>query len=225
MEVSPLSSTSAASGTDAAIRSLTQDFDTFLTLLTTQLQYQDPLSPMDSTEFTNQVVQFSSLEQQITQTDRLDELLALQESGHALSAVNYLGNSIEAAGNVAILANGEATMGYELPADTSEATVTIFDASGTPLKTLTAETGTGLQTLVWDGTDDQGVPQADGAYAAELLALDDTGKALSGGTMFFSGVASEVTTIDGATFIMLGDYPVAIGDILAVRPPAEAPAA
>ena len=225
MEVSATGVSTEPSGQNAAVQSLTQNFDTFLTLLTTQLQNQDPLSPMDSSDFTNQIVQFSALEQQITQTSRLDKLLALQESGQALAAVGYLGKAIEAAGDIAILADGEATIGYELPAGAAKATITIFDSSGAPLRALTAAAGSGRQSVVWDGTDEQGIVQSDGVYAAVVTAADQAGGTLPGGTLFFTGVATEVSTIDGTTFVKIGDQAVAIGEIRAVRPVVEKPAA
>lgn len=225
MEVNATGAAAAASGENAAVRSLTQNFDTFLTLLTTQLQNQDPLSPMDSTDFTNQILQFSALEQQIGQTSRLDELLALQESGQALAALGYLGKSIEAAGNVAIVANGEAKVGYAVPAGAESAKITIFNASGAPLRSLDATIGGGRQSLVWDGADDQGLAQPDGAYTAVLTAVNAAGETIEGGAMFFTGTVSEIATTDGETVVKIGDRVVPIHDILAVRPLVEDAAA
>ena len=87
-------STTAVTGAAAAQKSLASNFDTFLTLLTTQLQHQDPLSPMDSTEFTQQLVQFSSVEQQISANKNLESLIALTKSRSSADAVSYLGKSL-----------------------------------------------------------------------------------------------------------------------------------
>ncbi len=82
MATDPITTTTGladkAAKTNQSGLKLADDMQQFLTLLTTQLQNQDPLSPMDSTEFTNQLVQFSQVEQQITSNQKLDSLLALQ---------------------------------------------------------------------------------------------------------------------------------------------------
>jgi flagellar basal-body rod modification protein FlgD len=88
----------ASQNTLKSASSLAQNFENFLTLLTTQLQNQDPLSPMDSTQFTTQLVQFASVEQQIGQNARLDEIVKIQGGSQAVSAVNFLDNIVEAFG-------------------------------------------------------------------------------------------------------------------------------
>ena len=99
--------------------SLADNFDNFLILLTTQLQNQDPLSPMESTEFTNQLVQFASVEQQIKQNQSLEDLLAIERSNQAVSAVGFLGANVEAFGNSMMLENGSVDM--RMDADGAEA--------------------------------------------------------------------------------------------------------
>jgi flagellar basal-body rod modification protein FlgD len=115
MEVSAATSSAAKSDTAAASQSLTENFDNFLLMLTTQLQQQDPLSPTDATEFTNQLVQFSQLEQQISQTGKIDDLIATQKSAEALGAVNYLGKTVEVQSDLTLLEDGEATFSYHMP--------------------------------------------------------------------------------------------------------------
>ncbi|HZZ11369.1 MAG TPA: flagellar hook capping FlgD N-terminal domain-containing protein, partial [Paraburkholderia sp.] len=86
--------TAAGAGQSTASQQLAGNFDTFLTLLTTQLQNQDPLSPMDSTQFTQQLVAFSGVEQQINTNNNLQSLIALNQSQQAASAVSYIGHSV-----------------------------------------------------------------------------------------------------------------------------------
>src|SRR3546814_4696934 len=86
----------AQQGSSGARKSLSENFDQFLTMLTVQLQNQDPLSPMDSTEFTNQLVMFSQLEQEIEQNSNLEQVIALQQATEATAALNYLGREVEA---------------------------------------------------------------------------------------------------------------------------------
>src|SRR5215468_12531093 len=100
----------AATAPSAAQQQLAGNFDTFLTLLTTQLQNQDPLSPMDSNEFTQQLVMFSQVEQQINTNDNLQSLIALNLSQNANSAVNYIGRSVVMTnGEGALQSNGDGT--------------------------------------------------------------------------------------------------------------------
>src|SRR6201981_1569760 len=98
-------STSQAAG---ASKTLSSNFDTFLTLLTTQLQNQDPLSPMDSNQFTQQLVQFSQVEQQINTNDNLKSLITQGANQTGAYAVSYLGKAVTIAGGNAPLANGQA---------------------------------------------------------------------------------------------------------------------
>src|SRR5690242_8555320 len=100
----------------AAAKTLAGNFDTFLTLLTTQLQNQDPLNPMDSNQFTQQLVEFSQVEQQINTNDNLKTLISLGQSRSAADAVGYLGKAVTVSNGDAALANGTANWNYQLGA-------------------------------------------------------------------------------------------------------------
>lgn len=91
------------------ISNLAENFDNFLTILITQLQNQDPLSPMESNEFTSQLVQFTGVEQQVLQNKNLEELIRLQSANQTLSAVSFIGKLVEATGDTNTLTDGEAT--------------------------------------------------------------------------------------------------------------------
>src|ERR1700686_3335504 len=94
----PTTTTSTTSTAQAAgvvgSQQLAGNFDTFLKLLTTQLQNQDPLSPMDSNQFTQELVQFSQVEQQINTNTSLASLIALTKTQSSANAVSYLGKTI-----------------------------------------------------------------------------------------------------------------------------------
>src|SRR5262252_7667572 len=94
MDVTSATSAASASQATSAQKTLSGNFDTFLTLLTTQLKNQDPLSPMDSNQFTQQLVQFSQVEQQINSNKNLESLIALTKSQSATNAVSYLGKTL-----------------------------------------------------------------------------------------------------------------------------------
>src|SRR3569832_441863 len=105
----------ANSGSNPALNQLTNNFSTFLTLLTTQLKNQDPTSPMDSNQFTQQLVQFSQVEQQINSNKNLESLIALTKSQNATNAVSYLGKTLKLTDGTAALINGQAQRTYTVP--------------------------------------------------------------------------------------------------------------
>ena len=100
---------------ESALSQLTEDLDNFLTILTTQLQHQDPLEPLDTHEFTQQLVQFSSVEQLIAQNKNLESIIELQQNAMAISAVSYMGKQISAIGQENMLGEGQSTFSYTLP--------------------------------------------------------------------------------------------------------------
>src|SRR5882757_10530021 len=117
----PISAVSAASQSEAAKAKgkLGTNFDTFLTLLTTQLKNQDPLSPMDSSQFTQQLVQFSQVEQSINTNQNLESLISLTKARAASDAVSYLGKTVTLTDGTAGLKSGQAQWGYSLASDSA----------------------------------------------------------------------------------------------------------
>ena len=210
--------TGNATSGEAGRRSLSENFDTFLNLLTTQLQNQDPTSPMETEAFTNQIVQFSALEQQIAQSDKLEELLAAERTSQAAAAVGYLGKTIETKLSATQLSAGNAPISYGLPAGVDEVTVTVFDSDGSVVATLDGTTDEGLNEITWDGKNGQGIDNPDGIYTLLAVAKDADGNPLPANEVpvFFKGVAEEVLTESGETFVVVGGVPVAISDVLGV---------
>src|SRR3984885_14668409 len=134
-----------------ATQQLAGNFDTFLKLLTTQLQNQDPLSPMDSNQFTQQLVAFSGVEQQINTNDNLQSLIALSLSQQASSAVNYIGHSVVMTGGKGAVENGAVDWTYNLGAPASGTTLTVTDASGKVVYTGSGGTAQGNNDFAWNG--------------------------------------------------------------------------
>ena len=196
--------------------SLASDFNTFLRLLTTQLQNQNPLEPMKTQEFTNQLVQFAGVEQQIKSNDKLSELIALQDEGKVGSAVGFLGKRVEAAGEQLVVQEGRANFGVTLDSEAATATVTIADATGAAVKTLGVPTGAGHHKITWDGTDDNGQPVDDGVYTISLTAVDPNNKTVTGQTTTI-GEVTGFEQQDGQMMLNLGDVDVALDDIRAVH--------
>lgn len=129
-----------------------ENFDTFLRLLTAQLTHQDPLSPLDTHQFTSQLVQFASVEQQIEQSSNLRKLLDLIEGNQLTSSLSYIGKSVEYRGNQFQLNDeGNTTLKYELPEGAETATLRILDENNQTVFTTSIQAETGLQSIVWDG--------------------------------------------------------------------------
>jgi len=225
MEISPSAASTTSNDTAAATQSLTENFDNFLLMLTTQLQHQDPLSPTDATEFTNQLVQFSQLEQQISQTDKVEDLIALQQAAESIGAVNYLGKTVEVESDLTLLEDGSATFSYDMPAGAVNASIAVLDSTGRVVRTFSGETATGRQDAVWDGMDSQGVLQPDGVYTVVVSAVNADDVPFDTIPIFFTGTADAVWQSEGQTFVTVGPVEIPLDRILSVKPAESTPTA
>jgi flagellar basal-body rod modification protein FlgD len=163
------SSTGQAAGT-AANLSLAGNFNDFLKLLTTQLQHQDPTSPLDPNQFTQELVQFASVEQQINTNTSLNTMISLQQTQQAASALTFLGATVAVSGKTAELANGEATWSYSV-AQPATANISITNSSGQVVYTTSQAVQPGAQTFSWDGIDRQGTAWPSGPYTISINAV------------------------------------------------------
>jgi flagellar basal-body rod modification protein FlgD len=181
MPIDPVSSLANQAVQDTRSRtSLSDNYDTFLVLLTAQLQNQDPLAPMDSTQFTQQLVQFSQVEQQIRTNEQLTGLVAQYQAASAGAALSYLGKDAIIEANETYLAGGEANWAYRLPEAATSMTVTIRDSSGrTVYETTTAPRGGGEHLFTWDGKKTDGTTAADGVYTIQIDAENADGRELT----------------------------------------------
>jgi flagellar basal-body rod modification protein FlgD len=175
MELNGLNALTSLGQASQAQQSIAGDFDAFLSLLTTQLQNQNPLEPLDTNEFTAQLVQFSSVEQSIQQNKNLEQLVALSLTSAFSNTVNYIGKTVVAAGNITQLSNGQATWNYSMPTNAPEATITIRDSAGKAVFSQTTQLAAGDQTFNWDGLLADGNQAPDGTYAIEIDAKDADG--------------------------------------------------
>lgn len=204
-----------------ASTNLASNFDDFLTLLTTQLQYQDPLNPTDTNEFTNQLVNFTNVEQSIATNQNLEALVQLQQidqqNSQAATLINYLGKTVGSNLNVADLSGGDATWNLDFGTSASSLTYDIYDAFGNKVFTEEASgASAGAQTYSWDGTRSNGSAAANGAYY--LVA---TGKTSGGSdvavTYSFKGVATSIETENGQPVLKVGNVPIGITNINSVQ--------
>ena len=220
MEINGFAATSSTSATDSATKSLTETFDNFLTLLTKQLQYQDPLSPMDTNEFTSQLVQYTEVEQSIDTNQKLEDLLALQNSNQAMAAMSFLGTTIEAQSGAIALSEGSATLEYEMDAATTATTISIIDSTGKLVRVVQGASAAGTHSYTWDGTDGNGVALEDGVYSIQVTGSDLDDKRVDITTRAV-GKVSGVEVRNGQVLLSIGALQIPLEDVHAVRQPDE----
>ena len=207
---------SAAS--NASSQQLSADMNTFLQLLTTQLQYQDPLDPMDTAEFTNQLVQYSSVEQAIQTNQKLDTLMQLSVSNLGAQAVSYIGKTVQVLGDVMPLDGGKAKAAYTLDKDVESVTITVKDMNGKVVYTTTGETTAGNHEFTWDGKDKDGNQLEDGAYQIVVGTKVASGETSATVTTTVFGRVTGVASDSSNVYVGLGDSVTAgLGDIVTIR--------
>jgi len=174
----PSTTASSSSSTVADKSLIAGNFQTFLTLLTTQLKNQNPLDPLDTNQFTQQLVQFAQVEQQLRQNDQLATLVSLEKTAQATTALAYVGQTVAVDGKTAALTNGQATWSFQVPKPAS-ATVTITNATGQSVYTGGFTMNAGTQNFTWDGRGNNGVQWPDGNYTISVTAKDASGQTVA----------------------------------------------
>lgn len=214
-------STVPVTGGSAALSQtkLQENLNQFLNLLVTQLKNQDPLDPMDSTEFTSQLVQFASVEQQIYTNANMEKLLNLEETSQISTMVNFIGNAVEATGNQAQLQDGYLAASYELPQNAKDVTISIQNAKGITVYFADGETGAGKHGFTWDGKSANGTQQPDGAYTIQVNAKDPSDTLLTVKQTVF-GKITGAGVDDGKANLFMGEVIIPIEKVLTVE---EAP--
>jgi flagellar basal-body rod modification protein FlgD len=177
------STTANAASAVSATNTLTQlagNFKDFLSLLTTQLKNQDPTSPMDTNQFTSQLVQFTSVAEQISTNATLGSLLTSSLSQQLSQASNLVGREVTFSGTTLPLQNGTASLQFTLPSP-QPVTITVSDANGNTVHQETANAAAGANGWTWQGISDSGAKMPDGAYTVGVTS--------NGGTVPFTGTA------------------------------------
>ncbi len=206
--------TSASSSTTNALTSLSSNFTNFLNLLLTQLQNQDPSSPMDSNTFTSELVQFSSVEQQITTNTSLTSLIQATQGSEVIQATGVVGKSVTVASSQIALQNGTGQVNFTT--STAEPVdISITNSAGVKVREVAETSTAGSNTFTWDGKDSSGTTLADGAYN---VAITGTG---SGGTtaavpFTVTGTATGVTNTNGAVTLQVGGLSVDFSKVQSV---------
>jgi flagellar basal-body rod modification protein FlgD len=212
---------SGASSSSSSSAGLADDFDTFLLLLTTQLQNQDPSEPLDTGEFTSQLVEFASVEQTIKQTDLLEEIAATNGKNDFLAAASLVGKDVEVFGNQLNISEGEENISkslvYAHAVNVSDTKITVYDNNNSVVYTAEGETAPGKHTFTWDGTNLSGETVPAGAYTVTMEFTPKGSAELKPMATNIVDRVDEILLVDDEIFVSLeGSFTVPFEDILAV---------
>src|SRR5215472_6546740 len=206
----------AGKASDSAInmQSIAGNFQTFLTLLTTQLQNQDPTNPLDTNQFTQQLVQFAQVEQQLRANDQLTTLVSLQQSAQATQALGFVGENVTVNSNTAQLADGSATWTMSSPKPATAA-VTISNSSGQVVYSGSMTLQAGSNTFQWNGQGSDGTQWPDGTYSVSVAATDSSGQPVGVSTSV-TGVVNSVDLTKNPPLLSVNGQNFTVNQILGV---------
>jgi flagellar basal-body rod modification protein FlgD len=207
-------STTAAVG-NAALQSLGSNFNDFLTLLTTQLQNQDPTQPMDTNEFTTELVQFTGVQQQVATNSSLTQLIALQQTSQVEQSAGLVGKPITVSSNELTLQNSNAQLTFQGTAG-QQVGIAVVDSTGKPLADATVTETAGTNSWSWNGLDSNGNQVPDGAYRVAIESLSSNGAAPVAQPFGVVGTATGVSSNGTTSQLALGALSVPFGAVLSV---------
>lgn len=190
----------------------------FLTLLVAQLQHQDPLNPSDSTEFTAQLAQFSSLEQLQNIDASLNGFEVYQATLNNIQASGFIGKTVTASGETVAVKDGTPdVIRFDLAGDADSVYVQLYNQAGRLVADIPAGArAAGEQTVAWDGRDANGSAVEDGAYTYSIMAMNADGSIVAS-TSYTTGIVSGVDYKTGATHLIINGHPVPIADVIRVE--------
>lgn len=218
------SASSTATSLDSATKSgqasdkLNEDLNQFLNLLVTQLKNQDPLDPMDANEFTSQLVQFASVEQQISTNDHMEKLVKLQNASLAASIIGFVGTDVEAEVNQVPVQNGEGKFTYTLSGNAKNVVMSITDDKGNIMLTKAGERTAGDHEFVWDGKDVNGQQVPDGGYSVSVTPIGFEGAPVTA-KVKVRGHVSGVTMDSGNATLDVGGVTIPLDKVLSIKEP------
>ena len=229
--ISPIASTSSTEFVDTAnsqatldSAGLADDLDTFLTLLTSQLENQDPLEPMDTNQFVDQLTQFSELEQGVETNETLTQIANTIGADDRQADLNLLGTVVEVASEDIVLSDdAPASFAFEITSPTDDAEMRIFDQGGNLIAQFDVEGDVGRYSAGWDGTTIGGGLAGPGVYRAQVVAKDAEGNERLAGNILSGGMVREIRFEDGETQLFLdGGITVTSDDVRRVGLPSDA---
>ena len=201
--VSPTTANAATTtGKTDPLASLSSNFGNFLGMLMTQLKNQDPSSPMDANQFTSELVQFSSVEQQINTNTNLTQLIQLTQAADVSQSSAIIGKQVTVQSTQIALQNGTGMINFNAPA-AEPVSITVQGATGNTLRQVTANAVQGTNTWSWDGADSSGKTLPDGAYTI-TVAGGPAGAPATAVPFTVVGTATGVTTANNTVNLQMG---------------------
>ncbi len=220
MAVNPTSTVGTATASVSSLvgqQQIAGNFQQFLQLLTTQLKNQDPLSPLDTNQFTQQLVAFASVEQQLKTNSDLDQLVTLNKTSQATAALNFVGSQVTADGSTTQLKNGLAVWNITSPRPAA-ASVSILDQKGNTVWTGQQTLDTGTQSYSWNGRTSTGAVAPDGLYTIQITAQDAAGQSVAVSTQY-TGTVTGVDLSGPQPLLQVGSSYLTISQIGSIRKP------
>lgn len=215
---SPISASTPATAPSiaSASKTLGTNYTDFLKLLMTQLKNQDPTAPLDTNQFTSQLVQFSSVEQQINSNKSLTTLIGLQQGNQVLQSSALIGKTVDVSSTQIDLQKGSGALNFTT-ASPGSAVVTVTSASGQTIRSDTVQTVTGKNSWHWNGLDDSGDAMPDGAYTVGVASSG--GKETTSTSLPFtvSGVATGVKNTTGGMSLQVGALQVPLTAVQSIQ--------
>ncbi len=208
---SSASPSGASPSSPNALTSLSNNFNSFLHLLLTQLQNQDPTTPMDTNQFTSELVQFSSVEQQISTNGSLTQLIQLTQGSEVIQSASTVGKQATVTSDHIALQNGAGTVNFTT-ASAEPVAISITDDAGVSLRATSFTSAAGANTWKWDGADNNGAKVADGAYKIAVVGAA-AGSAAAALPFTVTGTATGVTNANGTVSLDLGALQVGFGNV------------
>jgi len=209
-------STAAAAGS-VGQQQLAGNFDTFLTLLTTQLQNQNPLDPIDTNQFTQQLVEFASVEQQVNMNTNLQTLISMQQTTEATSALQFLGTNVTVNGSTATLSNATsspATWTFSSPSPAT-GSFSISNSSGQTVYSGSVSLSSGSNTFSWNGQGNNGITWPDGNYTLSITAKNASGQSVAISTQV-QGTVSGVNVSQNPPTLTVGGQSYTLSQIQSI---------
>ncbi len=216
--VTAVSADNAAGRINGSNKMLASNFETFLTLLTTQMKNQDPLSPLDSNQFTAQLTQMAGVEQQLLTNDLLTSLLKAQAAGGLDNASNYIGKEVTAAWTATELRDGKASWAYELGGSADKVNLQVIDSKGAVVwEGQAPDKGAGIHDFTWNG-ELKGGGKADdgGVYTLKVSAANETGAKVDAQALI-RGRVSGVEMYNGEPFLVIGDSLLPLSTVISLN--------
>jgi flagellar basal-body rod modification protein FlgD len=215
MAVSGINSTPGTSALAGSRATIAENFDTFLQLLTTQLKNQNPLDPLDTNQFTQQLVQFTSVEQQLKTNEFLEAMMTASQGASNAEAVSYVGKVVTASGNKAELVKGQAQWHFAIK-QPGDIIATVRDMDGNVVYTKAGSVAQGESVFTWDGVGSDGRKRPDGSYSITIEARNKDGQLIDVATE----MTGEVTGVDfsgSEPVLMVGTARVNLSAVMSVR--------